>query len=162
MVADRSFPNGSPVCDYWLSHCEGFAVRAGHRTLGIVERVDRGDDARLVQTLVLRARRRRRVLHTPDVLAVVPARKVILARRRQHAGPALRRTWRAVRAGLAVAGPVVQEQAAGVRRQSLRLARLTVADIRERNRQHVAPSFARAHRAANRYTFALNSRSREA
>jgi len=162
MVADRSFPNGNPVCDYWLGHCEGFTVRAGHRTLGIVERVDRGDSAPLVETLVLRARRRRRALHTRDVLAVVPARKVILARRSQHAGPALRRARQSVQAGLAVAGPVVRGQAGAVRVHAVRLARLTAAEIRERNRQNVAPSLARAHRTPNRYTFALNSRSRGA
>jgi hypothetical protein len=162
MVADRSFPNGSPVCDYWLGHCEGFTVRAGHRTLGIVERVDHSDGARLVKTLVLRARRRRRAFQTRDVLAVVPARKVILARRREHARPALRRSWQAIRAGLAVATPVARGQAASLQRHAGRLAQLTAAEIRERNRQHVAPSFARAHRTANRYTSAVSSRSREA
>jgi hypothetical protein len=161
MVADRSFPNGSPVCDYWLGHCEGFAVRAGHRTLGVVERVDHADGARLAQTIVLRARRRRRALDTGDVLAVVPARKIILARRREQARPALRHAWSGIRRGYEAAEPVAQRGAAGLRRHAVRLARLTTAEIRERNRQPVAPGIGRAHRAANRYRFALNSPTRD-
>jgi hypothetical protein len=162
MVADRSFPNGSPVCDYWLSHCEGFAVRAGHRTLGVVERVDHADGSRLVQTLVLRARRRRRALAASDVLAVVPARKVILARRREHARPALRHAWKGIRRGYALAEPVARREATVLRGHGVRLAKLTAAEIRARNRQHVAPGIGRAHRAANRYTFGLNNPTGEA
>jgi len=64
--------------------------------------------------------------------------------------------------GLAVAASIAREQVAALRRHAVRLARLTAAEIRERNRQHVAPSLARAHRTANRYTFALSSRSRGA
>ena len=162
MIADRSFPKGSPVCDYWLGHCEGFAVRAGHRTLGIVERVDHGDGARLAETIVLRARRRRRALDARDVLAIVPARKVILARRREHAKPALRGAWNGVRRAYAVTEPIARREGATLRRHAVRLARLTAAEIRERNRQHVAPGIGRAHRTANRYTFGLNSPTREA
>jgi hypothetical protein len=154
MVSDRSFPNGSPVCDYWLGHCEGFAVRAGHRTLGVVDRVDHDEGGRFAQTIVLRARRRRKALDVREVLAVVPARKVILARRHEHARPALRRSWHALRRGYRVASPVARDHAA-------RFVRLTVAEIRERNLQHVAPGIGRAHRTANRYTFALNSPTRE-
>ena len=161
MVSDRSFPSDSPVCDYWLGHCEGFVVRAGHRTLGVVDRVDHADGARLAQTVMIRKRRRRRALDAREVLAVVPARKVILARRREHARPALRRAWLALRRGYAVAAPVVIAFAIGLRKQAARLAHLTAAEIRERNRRRIAPSTRRAHRAANRYTFALNSPTRE-
>jgi hypothetical protein len=154
MVSDRSFPNGSPVCDYWLGHCEGFAVRAGHRTLGVVDRVDHDESGRLAQTIVLRVRRRRKALGVREVLAVVPARKVILVRRHERARPALQRSWRALRRGYAIATPVV-------RRRAVALARLTAAEIRERNLQHAAPAIGRAHRTANRYTFALNSPTRE-
>jgi hypothetical protein len=161
MVSDRSFPNGSPVCDYWLGRCEGFAVRAGHRTLGVVDRVDHADGGRLAQAIVLRKRRKRRALDAREVLAVVPARKVILARRHERARPAVRRARLALRHGYAVAAPVVVAFAVRLRKEAVRLARLTAAEVRERNRQRVAPSTRRAHRAANRYTFALNSPTRE-
>ncbi len=89
MVAiDRSFPNGSPVCDYWLSRCEGFTVRAGSRNLGVVEQLGFAAAGR-VQTLVVRKRRhRRRAIETGQVLAVVPARQLLLARRKRHVVPA--------------------------------------------------------------------------
>ena len=91
MVAvDRSFPNGSPVCDYWLSRCEGFTVRAGSRNLGVVEQLGSAAAGR-VQTLVVRKRhRRQRAIATGHVLAVVPARQLLLARRAQHVAPAAR------------------------------------------------------------------------
>ena len=141
VVPDRSFPNGNPVCDYWLGHCEGFAVRAGHRTLGVVERIHHGESA---QTIVLRRNRRLHALDLEDVLAVVPARQTILVRRREHARPAFRIAWRSVRRFYSAAQPEV-----------VRLARLTAAEIRARNRQRTAPLMGREHRAANRYTFAL-------
>jgi hypothetical protein len=84
----------------------------------------------------------------------VPARKVIPVRRHERARPALQRSWRALRRGYAIATPVV-------RRRAVALARLTAAEIRERNLQHAAPAIGRAHRTANRYTFALNSPTRE-
>jgi hypothetical protein len=54
LAPDRSFPKGSPVCDYWLSRCEGFTVRAGHRTLGLVETVAHERTAGRADTIVLR------------------------------------------------------------------------------------------------------------
>src|SRR5207253_8604341 len=40
--SDRTFPSDSPVCAYWLTRCEGFAVRSGRRELGVVESIAGG------------------------------------------------------------------------------------------------------------------------
>jgi hypothetical protein len=158
LAPDRSFPRGSPVCDYWLSRCEGFTVRAGHRTLGVVESVRRAE-APTAETIVLRKHHRHRALQAGDVLAVVPARKVVLARRRQHAGPAVRRI-------AAVVVPVAQYAAAELwafmrwaaaelRREVPRLTRIALAEIHDRNVNHGAePGVGRAHRRPNDYGFA--------
>ena len=158
MIApDRSFPNGSPVCEYWLSRCEGFVVRAGHRTLGVVEEV--AHDGRTTDGLVLRkGRHRRQRLPADDVLAVVPARRVLLTRRRQHAMPAMRRAY-------ATAEPIVAAIAAALwalalrtarmlRREVPRLTRNFLAEVHDRNVHHGdEPGVGRAHRRANEYAF---------
>ncbi|MDE3024180.1 MAG: hypothetical protein KGI93_01285 [Acidobacteriota bacterium] len=165
MIApDRSFPNGSPVCDYWLARCEGFAVRAGHRTLGVVESV--GYDGGRAGSVVLRkSGRRRRTLHTGDVLAVVPARRVLLARRRRHAAPAMRRVYaagRPVAMSIALAlRALALWLAATLHREVPRLVGLVLAEIRDRNADHGdEPSVARAHRKPNEYAYRLNTRGR--
>jgi len=156
IAPDRSFPNGSPVCEYWLSRCEGFTVRAGHRVLGVVDTVEHFAKGGRADNLVLRKpHRRRRTLATDDVLAVVPARKLLLARRRQHAKPALDRARRAV----GTATPVVVEStravAATMWKHTKRLTKLAVAEIHDRNLHHgEEPGLARAHRRANDYAFA--------
>jgi hypothetical protein len=174
MIApDRSFPNGSPVCEYWLSRCEGFTVRAGHRILGVVENVGHYAGGGRADTLVLRKRHHRpRKLTTDDVLAVVPARKLLLARRHQHAKPALDR----VRHDVGVATPVVAAyvQAAlaafwalalwvarTLRREVPRLTQLALAEIHDRNVHHGdEPGVGRAHRRANTYDYPLSTRGR--
>ena len=65
LAPDRSFPNGSPVCEYWLSRCEGFVVRAGHRTLGVVETVAHDAGGGRADRIVLKKRHRRRAM--PDL-----------------------------------------------------------------------------------------------
>lgn len=166
LAPDRSFPNGSPVCDYWLSRCEGFVVRAGHRTLGVVEKVAHADDGGRADRIVLKKRHRRRALDTDEVLAVVPARKMLLARRHQHAKLLVQHAAHQVEHGVEVATPIVADlvvraasavsrlvrwAAAELRREVPRLARLAAAEIRERNTQRVAPDTARAHRVPNDY-----------
>ena len=158
MIApDRSFPNGSPVCEYWLSRCEGFVVRAGHRTLGVVEEV--AYDGRVTDGLVLRrGLHRRQRLPADDVLAVVPARRVLLIRRHQHAVPALRRAYAAVRplatAVIAAVWGLALWLAATLRREVPRLTHLAADEIRDRNIHHGdEPGVGRAHRRANDYTF---------
>jgi hypothetical protein len=171
LVPDRSWPKGSPVCDYWLSRCEGFTVRAGGRTLGVVETVTYSAPARRTETIVLRKRGRRRLLAADHVLAIVPARELILVRRRQHAGPALRRSLaltmraavilrRATGKAIAVASPVVaalaRRAAAAAWAFSRRLARAAAAEIRDRNARHgPEPGDGDAHRVANVYDYAL-------
>jgi len=164
LAPDRSFPNGSPVCDYWLSRCEGFTVRAGHRTLGVVEAVGHDRPAGRADRLVLRkGHGRTRPLPADDVLAVVPARRVLLARRHQHAAPAMRRASR-------TAAPYVLRTtealwafarwvARTLRREIPHVARLLLAEIQDRNAHHgEEPTVARAHRRANEYAFAVQQR----
>lgn len=174
---DRSFPNGSPVCEYWLSRCEGFTVRAGHRVLGVVENVGHYAGGGRADTLVLhKSHRRTRKLATDDVLAVVPARKLLLARRHQHAKPAIDR----VRHDVGAATPVVVEYIRAtietavaalwavtlwvtrtLRREVPRLAQLALAEIHDRNVHHgEEPGIGRAHRRANEYDYRLNTRGR--
>lgn len=174
MVAvDRSFPNGSPVCDYWLTRCEGFTVRAGHRTLGVVDSVDHDPAGGRAKTIVLRRRRLgRRTLASGEVLAVVPARKVLLARRHEHAKPALKSAQHTV----GKATPVVMAYitgaaaalwalmrwiAAQLRREVPRLVRFLRAEIHERNVHHgEEPGVGRAHRRPNEYDYRLSTRGR--
>jgi len=163
-AADRSFPNGSPVCEYWLSRCEGFTVRAGHRTLGVVEEV--AHEGRYANAVVLRkGRRRRRALPTDDVLAVVPARRVLLTRRHEHARPMLRRAYAAARpvaiAAAAALGALALWIAETLRREVPRLTRLLLAEIHDRNVHHGAePGVGREHRKPNVYDYGIGSRGR--
>lgn len=82
VVRDRSFSRESPVCDYWLSRCEGFVVRAGGRTVGVVETVAASDSLGRAEELLVRRRRRGVVISAEQVLAVVPGRREVLARRK--------------------------------------------------------------------------------
>lgn len=157
MVArDRSFPNGSPVCDYWLSRCEGFTVRAGSRNLGVVERLAFASGGR-VQSLVLRRRRRgRRPLEAEQVLAVVPARQLLLARRARHEVPDVRPLARAAQRGAtAVVRRVTPVVVAAARRGALETARAIRAEADSRTRQLPSARLARAHTVANEYAFGL-------
>lgn len=166
LAPDRSFPNGSPVCDYWLSRCEGFVVRAGHRTLGVVETVAHGPASGRADRIVLKRRHRRRALDATEVIAVVPARKLLLARRHQHAKLLVQHAAHQVEHGVGLATPIVADVAmraasavwrlvrwvaAELRREVPRLARLAAAEIRERNLQRAAPETGRAHRVPNDY-----------
>lgn len=166
LAPDRSFPNGSPVCEYWLSRCEGFVVRAGHRTLGVVEAVAHDAGGGRADRIVLKKRHRRRALDANEVLAVVPARKMLLARRHQHAKVLAQRAAQRVEHGVEVATPIVADVvvrasaavwrlvrwvAAELRREIPRVARLVAAEIHERNRQPVSPETGRAHRVPNTY-----------
>jgi hypothetical protein len=165
MIApDRSFPNGSPVCEYWLSRCEGFTVRAGHRTLGVVEHV--AHDGRHADTIVLRkGRRRRRALPSNDVLAVVPARRMLLTRRHEHAKPILQRAYTVAKPAAVATARLLRALAlwiaATLRREVPRLTRLLLAEIHDRNVHHGAePGVGRAHRKPNAYDYKLGPRGR--
>jgi hypothetical protein len=142
VVRDRSFPNGSPVCDYWLSRCEGFTVRAGSRNLGVVDRLAFATGGR-VHTLVLQRRHRRsRPLEAGQVLAVVPARQLLLARRAHHELPDLRPVAHATRRASVLVWRVVRWVTAVVvaalrwaARVTLRLVRAAGDEIRNRKRE---------------------------
>lgn len=158
MIApDRSFPNGSPVCEYWLTRCEGFTVQAGHRMLGVVEEI--AHDGAYSEAIVLRkGRRRRRVLPAHDVLAVVPARRVLLARRHERAMPALRRAEAVARPAAVAAATSIRDAAvwtaATLEREVPRLTQLVLAEIRDRNVHHGdEPGVGRAHRRPNEYAY---------
>ncbi|MBV8480538.1 MAG: hypothetical protein JOY72_09565 [Actinobacteria bacterium] len=153
---DRSFPNGSAVCDYWLSRCEGFTVRAGHRTLGVVEHVAGTLTGGRTESIVLRKGHRRRVVPVHDILAVVPARKVVLARRHEHAKPAARFTGAALGRAAAVAWALALQVAHWLEREVPPLVERIRREIAARNRLRTAPTTRRTHRAANRYAFALD------
>jgi hypothetical protein len=166
MVApDRSFPNGSPVCEYWLSRCEGFTVRAGHRTLGVVEAVDHEGHAGRADTLVIQKRHhRRRTLPTQQVLAVVPARKELLARR-NHRTPPSHKAWTAAKpvvvAAVATLWALTQWIARTRRREATRFTEFLLAEIHDRNLHHGdEPGVGRAHRRPNEYDYGLNTRAR--
>jgi hypothetical protein len=113
-----------------------------------------------------------------EVLAVVPARKMLLARRHQHAKLLVQHAAHQVEHGVEVATPIVADivmraasavwrfarwTAAELRREMPRLARVVAAEIHERNLQRAAPNTGRSHRVANEYRAAsTNSRSVEA
>ena len=124
VVRDRSFSRGSPVCDYWLSRCEGFVVRSGGRTLGTVEAVAASDPLGRADELLIRRRRGRVIVPADHVLAVVPGRKELLARRK--AG----RLRPRLKAGYAAAKPVLVAAALLAWALTLRLARDVVSLVR--------------------------------
>ncbi|MGH2933544.1 MAG: hypothetical protein ACRDL2_03395 [Gaiellaceae bacterium] len=143
VVRDRSFPNGSPVCDYWLSRCEGFTVRAGSRNLGVVERLAFATGGR-VHTLVLQRRHRRsHPLEAGQVLAVVPARQLLLARRAHHELPNVRPVAHAMRRAAVLVWRLVRRMTTAVvvvalrwaARVTLRLVRAAGDEIRNRKRE---------------------------
>jgi len=155
------------VCEYWLSRCDGFTVRAGHRVLGVVESVGHYAGGGRADTLVVReSRRRTRTLATDDVLAVVPARKLLLARRHQPARPAVDRVRHAAEAVTPVVAASIRAASATLwaltlwvartlRREVPRLTQLALAEIHDRNHHHgEEPGIGRAHRRANDYAFA--------
>jgi hypothetical protein len=78
---DRSFDGDSAVGAYWLSRCEGFTVRAGRRELGVVEEVTCTEPIGLARSLLVRGARKRRI-DSADVVAVIPARQVLVVRPR--------------------------------------------------------------------------------
>src|SRR5947207_14117348 len=124
VVRERSFSRGSPVCDYWLSRCEGFVVRAGGRTVGVVEAVAASDPLGRADELLVRRRRSRVVVPADHVVAVVPGRKELLARRK--AG----RLRPRLKAGYAAAKPVLVAAALLAWALTLRLARDVVTLVR--------------------------------
>jgi hypothetical protein len=110
------FEGASPVARYWLANCEGFAVKGDAR--GVVEALIRDSDPHVTTRLVIRTpTRRRKIVPTGRVAAVVPAERVLVvgrAHRRRGRRPRppiglataeVRTRARSVAAALAAAGP---------------------------------------------------------
>jgi hypothetical protein len=90
-MAETRFEGSSPVARYWLTRCEGFAVR-GSRS-GVVESLIREADPHETAWLVVRTRgRRRRTVPVGAVAMVDPAERVVVLgeQREPRVGPAVR------------------------------------------------------------------------
>ena len=88
------FSRDSPVLDYWLSRCDGFAVRSGHRGIGEVERVATHDFLGRAEVLRVRSALGQRLVPADRIAAVVPSKRLlILDRRPSLVGRAARTTW---------------------------------------------------------------------
>jgi hypothetical protein len=71
----RAFGRGSPVCDYWLEHCQGFeAVRSDGRSLGRVRRFETPHG----EVFLRLGRLRSRVVPVSAVEIVWPAASLLL------------------------------------------------------------------------------------
>jgi hypothetical protein len=115
-MAETRFEGTSPVARYWLTRCEGFAVRGG-RT-GVVESLIRAADPHATAWLVVRTRGRRRQTVPVDAVATVdPAERVLVV---QGPEPRLRP---AVRAATAAGGRTAARSAQHVRTASGTAAR---------------------------------------
>jgi hypothetical protein len=91
---DMVFSRDSPVLDYWLSRCDGFSVRSGHRGIGEVERVATHDYRGRAEMLRVRGALGQRLVPADRIAAVVPSRRLlILDRRPSLVGRAARTTW---------------------------------------------------------------------
>jgi len=89
------FSRDSPVLDYWLSRCDGFTVRRGHRGIGEVERVATHDFLGRAEVLRIRSTLGQRLVPADQVAAVIPSRRLlILDREPSIVGRAARSTWR--------------------------------------------------------------------
>jgi hypothetical protein len=91
-MAETRFEGNSPVARYWLTRCEGFAVRGG--SSGVVESLIREADPHATAWLVVRTRGRRRQAVPVDAVASVdPAERVVVVERPEREariGPAVR------------------------------------------------------------------------
>jgi hypothetical protein len=88
VVPARSFDGTSRVSAYWLANCEGFRVRRGRRR-GVVRDVALDAATGRTEYLVVRFGLRRIVVHIDDVETVVPARELLVLRRRARRAPSL-------------------------------------------------------------------------
>ena len=87
------FSRDSPVLDYWLSRCDGFTVRRGHRGIGEVERVATHDFLGRAEVLRIRSTLGQRLVPADQVAAVIPSRRLLILDRepsivgRAHGAP---------------------------------------------------------------------------
>ena len=102
------FEGTGPVAQYWLAHCEGFAVEGGTR--GVVEELMHDDNPHLTSRLLVRTRRgRTRLIPVGAVTTVSPAERTLVVREPRPAPkPERQRTWsRRARLVVAHARPLV-------------------------------------------------------
>jgi hypothetical protein len=85
---DAVFRRDSPVLEYWLSRCDGFAVRRGRRAFGEVQGVATQDHLGRAQVLRVRSLSRQKLLPANRVAAVVPNRRLLIL---EHEQTTLRR-----------------------------------------------------------------------
>jgi hypothetical protein len=90
---DAVFRRDSPVLVYWLSRCDGFAVRRGRRAVGEVQGVATQDHLGRAEVLRVRSLSRQKLLPADRVAAVVPSRRLLIL---EHEQTRLRRGARAV------------------------------------------------------------------
>jgi hypothetical protein len=97
-MAETRFEGSSPVARYWLTRCEGFAVRGG--STGVVESLIREADPYETAWIVVRTRARRRQAVPVDAIASVdPAERVVVVEKEEReprVGPAVRAAGAAV------------------------------------------------------------------
>src|SRR5258708_38697004 len=83
MVHEARFGRASPVLRYWLGRCEGFAVAGGAK--GVVSGLIRNGNSHEPAALVVSRRRRRtRTIETQSIVAVLPARRVLLVEKKRR------------------------------------------------------------------------------
>jgi hypothetical protein len=75
---DAVFWRDSPVLEYWLARCDGFAVRRGRRAVGEVQGVATQDDYGRAELLRVRSLSRKKLLSADSVAAVVPSRRLLI------------------------------------------------------------------------------------
>jgi hypothetical protein len=75
---DAVFWRDSPVLEYWLARCDGFAVRRGRRAVGEVQGVATQDDYGRAELLRVRSLSRKKLLPAEQVAAVVPSRRLLI------------------------------------------------------------------------------------
>jgi hypothetical protein len=123
------FEGDGPVGRYWLTRCEGFAVRGGTR--GVVEELIRDADPHVTSRLVVRTpSRRRRVVDAAEVAVVDPGERLLVV---DSGVPLARRSLSAARA----AGARVQPHVAAARKAASSAARAG----RARARSHVVSAW---------------------
>jgi hypothetical protein len=155
----RRFPQGDPVCTYWLARCEGFTVeRHEERTVATV--ADVVLDGATARAVALRIARRGRVstLAAEAVTAVVPERRALVIRCRNR--PPLLSPAR--RAALATVGKSAVERSRHAVRVTeswvLRTAPLVAARVR-RTVRAMPPRLRRAAAYTTRTTMRISNRS---
>lgn len=81
-MAVTRFEGRGPVAQYWLAHCEGFAVVGGAR--GVVEELLHDTDSHLTSRLLVRTRRGRlRAIPVSAVETVSPAERTLIVQERR-------------------------------------------------------------------------------